>query len=64
LTREGEVRYAIQKSVGQDKKQNERLMRQRDYYMQMDATSGLTTYLGPSNLHGRPMNFNLIHRGY
>ena len=64
LTREGEVRYAIQKSLGADNERNERLMRQRDYYVEMDATSGLTTYLGPASLDGRPMNFNLIHRGY
>jgi len=64
LNREGQVRYAIQKSLGTDNDQNERLRRQRDYYHEMDATSGLTTYLGPSNLNGRPMNFNLIHSGY
>ena len=64
LTREGEVRYAIQKSLGVDNEKNERLMRQRKYYREMDATSGLTTYLGPSKPNGRPMNFNFIHRGY
>ena len=63
LTRAGEVRYAIQKSLGADDERNERLMRQRNYYLEMDATSGLTTYLGPSKLDGR-MNFNLVHRGY
>ena len=64
LSREGQVRYAIQKSLGTDNDQNERLGRQRDYYREMDASSGLTTYLGPSRLNGRPINFNLIHRGY
>ena len=49
LNREGEVHYAIQKSLGADNLRNERLMRQRNYYVEMDATSGLTTYLGPSN---------------
>jgi len=64
LNREGQVRYAIQKSLGKDDDQNERLRRQRGYYYAMDAVSGLTTYLPPSPLDGRPMNFNLIHRGY
>ena len=64
LNREGQVRYAIQKSLGKDDDQNERLRRQREYYYAMDAISGLTTYLPPPPLDGRPMNFNLIHRGY
>lgn len=64
FNREGQVRYAIQKSLGVDNEQNERLMRQRKYYQEMDATSGLTPYLGPSKPDGRPMNFNFIHRGY
>ena len=64
LNREGQVRYAIQKSLGKDNSENERLRRQRQYYYDMDAVSGLTTYLAPSPFDGRPMNFNLIHRGY
>jgi hypothetical protein len=64
LNREGQVRYAIQKRLGKNNSRNERLARQRVYYQQMDASSGLTTYLGRSTMKGRPMNFNMIHRGY
>ena len=64
LDREGKVRYAIQKNLGADNQENERLARQRRFYVEMDAASGLTTYLGPSRIDSRPMNFNLIHRGY
>ena len=64
LNRQGQVRYAIQKSLSKDNNENERLRRQRQYYYEMDARSGLTTYLAPFPLDDRPMNFNLIHRGY
>jgi hypothetical protein len=64
LDQDGEVRYAIQKSLGKDDDRNERLQQQREYYAQLDAEVGMATYVAGRPLNGRPMNFNLIHRGY
>lgn len=64
LTQDGDVRYAIQKILGKDDETNTRLRRQREYYEQADASAGLATYLDAPSHDGRPMNFNLIHRGY
>lgn len=64
LDQDGEVRYAIQKSLGRDDKDNQRLRQQREYYEQLEAEEGMAVYLDGRRLDGRPMNFNLIHRGY
>jgi hypothetical protein len=64
LTQDGDVHYAIQKQLGKDDDGNTRLKRQREYYEQADASAGLATYLDAPSHDGRPMNFNLIHRGY
>jgi hypothetical protein len=64
LTQDGDVRYAIQKSLGRDDSGNERLRQQREYYEQLDAGFGMATYLDGRALNGRPMNFDLVHRGY
>ena len=71
LTDEGRVRYAIQKNLGQDDANNERLKRQREYYFTSDAAMAMATYgdkeiadLLPRKGHKRPMNFSVVHRGY
>ena len=73
LTHDGKVRYAIQKSLGKDNPQNDRLERQRDYFGKLSeglamATylnrAGMENYMGRGRRKGRPMRFDLIHRGY
>ncbi|HEY6045596.1 MAG TPA: hypothetical protein VIU65_03280 [Pyrinomonadaceae bacterium] len=73
LTHEGKVRYAVQKSLGQDNRQNRRLQEQREYYRQLGEglaiapylnRAGMETYLGRGRFKGRPMRFDLLHRGY
>jgi hypothetical protein len=64
LTQEGKVRYAIQKSVGKDEPDNDRLQQQREYYEQLESEAGMAVYLDARSRNGRPMNFNLVHRGY
>jgi hypothetical protein len=64
LDQAGHVRYAIQKSVGQDDQQNARLQRQRHYYQRLGAHFANATYLDAHPLDSRPMSFDLIHRGY
>jgi hypothetical protein len=73
LTHEGKVRYAIQKSLGRDDPQNRRLQEQREYYRKMGEglamtpymnRAGMENYLGSGRKKGRPMRFDLIHRGY
>lgn len=71
LTDKGEVRYAIQKNLGEDNKDNRRLQRQRDYYQTSMASMAVAAY-GSDELQNflprrgrkRPMNFSLVHRGY
>jgi hypothetical protein len=68
---EGEVRYAVQKKLGADNADNERLAIQRGYFRERATRFNLNSYsenevetdlaagAGRSGL-----NFNLIHRGY
>jgi hypothetical protein len=71
LTDQGEVRYAIQKNLGKDTKDNRRLKRQRDYYQNTMSSMAMAAY-GAEELRNflprrgrkRPMNFSLVHRGY
>ncbi|MBV9925265.1 MAG: peptidase M4 [Acidobacteria bacterium] len=69
--KEGDVRYAIQKRLGQDDMQNERLIRQRKYQEHIHSGMAQTTYMDEHPLEhlsksrrARSMTFNLIHRGY
>lgn len=73
LTQDGKVKYAIQKSLGQDNPKNERLARQRAYYQQLSMSMAMTAYLNQQGMQdyvgggkkgSRPMRFDLIHRGY
>jgi hypothetical protein len=64
LTEEGKVRYAIQKSLGKDDAQNERLKRQREYYRETEEAMAMATYISRTGRKDQPMRFNLIHRGY
>ena len=64
LTRDGDVRYAIQKSLGDDDDSNERLKRQRDYQRELEASMGIATYTDDRSQEGRSLNFSAIHRGY
>jgi hypothetical protein len=64
LTQEGEVRYAIQKKVGQDDDKNGRLQRQREYYLNMGANSSRAAYLNDALRNEPLVGFDLIHRGY
>lgn len=69
FNREGEVRYAIQKSIGEEKddKQNPRLIRQREYLSNMASGFSIAPYWDPSEgkmMEKFPMNFSMIHRGY
>lgn len=64
LDKDGNVRYAIQKSLGDDNADNKRLKRQREYFVELDASVGLATYLDGPQRDGRPLNLSAIHRGY
>lgn len=71
LSHEGEVRYAIQKSLGKDDPSNERLARVREYYQEVEAGMAMSGYVDggiknrlPRRGKRAPMNFSLIHRGY
>jgi hypothetical protein len=71
LTEDGEVRYAIQKNLGEDNADNKRLARQRAYYQDVASSFAMTTYgydliknYLPRRGKKTPMNFALIHRGY
>jgi hypothetical protein len=66
ISSNGEVRYAIQKSIGhsKDDKTNERLQRQREYFAQLESSMGVTNYVDSKDAALRPLNFNMIHRGY
>jgi hypothetical protein len=71
LTDKGEVRYAIQKNLGEDSKDNKRLQRQRDYYQNSMASMAMAPYgteemqnFLPRRGRKRQMNFSLVHRGY
>ncbi|HKO36722.1 MAG TPA: hypothetical protein VJV21_09600 [Pyrinomonadaceae bacterium] len=71
LTDKGEVRYAIQKNLGEDNKDNKRLKRQRDYYQNSMASMAMAAYGSeemqdflPRRGRKRQMNFSLVHRGY
>ena len=64
FNQDGEVRYAIQKSLGADDENNKRLKRQRDYFHELDASMGMATYLDGPGTGRRPMNFSAVHRGY
>ncbi len=63
---DGEVRYSIQKSIGEEKddETNPRLKRQREYQTQLQANLAMAAYFAPSAEDKRPMNFEVIHRGY
>jgi hypothetical protein len=64
LDQDGEVRYAVQKRLGQDEKSNERLRQQRQYYRHLGADFAKATYLDAHPLDSRQTSFDLIHRGY
>lgn len=71
LTDKGEVRYAIQKNLGEDNKDNKRLKRQRDYYQNSMASMAMAAYgteemqnFLPRRGRKRQMNFSMVHRGY
>lgn len=71
LTDKGEVRYAIQKNLGEDSKDNKRLKRQRDYYQNSMASMAMAAYgteemqnFLPRRGRKRQMNFSMVHRGY
>lgn len=66
LSRDGEVRYAIQKSIGESKNddRNPRLKRQREFLSQMTSNMGFTSYTDDVTLDDLSLNFNMIHRGY
>jgi hypothetical protein len=66
LSRGGEIRYAIQKSIGDPKKndENQRLARQLDYRRQAQSMLGFSAYATPAELSKSTMNFEMIHRGY
>jgi hypothetical protein len=71
LTEEGKVRYAIQKNIGEDNEENQRLAAQRTYYQDVGSSLAMTTYgygeiqkYLPRRGKKTPMNFAMIHRGY
>jgi hypothetical protein len=69
FNREGEVRYAIQKSIGEEKddERNPRLIRQREYLSDREAGFSIAPYWDASEgrmLEKYPMNFSMIHKGY
>lgn len=65
LSWNGKIRYAVQKSIGEEKDddKNERLRRQRDYYDQQQAYLGMAPYSGSTGASSH-FSFNMIHRGY
>jgi hypothetical protein len=66
VNRDGDVRYSIQKSMGDAKNDNtnERLKRQREYQSLLEANMAFATYSQSGALRGTPMSFDFIHRGY
>jgi hypothetical protein len=66
LDRNGDVLYAIQKSIGspEENDKNTRLIRQLDYLEQAQAMMAFAAYADPRELNKTTMNFELIHRGY
>jgi len=66
LDQHGAIRYAIEKPLGdtKDDAKNERLKRQRDYFVRRAAGFGMAAYSGVTALYERGMNFGMIHRGY
>jgi len=70
LDREGNVKYSIQKPLGDPRNDadNQRLMRQREYQFSREANMAAAGY-SKERLLGRlvsqlPKSFNLVHRGY
>jgi len=70
LDHEGQVRYAIQKRVGEPRtdRNNVRLAQQRAYQEERAARLGLAAYMSPKDtatqLNSARIDFKLIHRGY
>ena len=69
FNRDGEVRYAIQKSIGEEKNDdvNPRLIRQREYLSNMMSGFGMAPYWDAedgSMMDKHALNFSMIHRGY
>ena len=68
LDQNGWVRYAIKKSIGDNKDddKNIRLKRQRDYVLMRQSEMGLAPYTDERTVFERALkaDFGLIHRGY
>jgi hypothetical protein len=69
LNQNGWVRYAIKKSIGDkkdDDNNNIRLKRQRDYLLMRQSEMGLAPYTDEVTVFERALkaDFGLIHRGY
>lgn len=66
MNRDGEIRYVIQKRLGEEKDdyRNERLKRQRAYLHKRAAGFGFTPYTDKTIVYEGALNFNMIHRGY
>lgn len=69
--REGEIRYAILKNLGNDEEQNERLDLQRNFFKDSAARFNLNAYsdeidvnLPTSGKDKKGLSFSLVHRGY
>jgi hypothetical protein len=64
---EGEVRYAITKTITPGEQADARLANQREFFQRSAASFGLNVYSGQNttNLPSKSrLNFSLIHRGY
>lgn len=64
--REGEIRYAIRKNLGQNTARNQRLERQRNYFLSSSGLSALNVY-SKDDSHDPAksgLDFSLVHRGF
>ena len=66
ITRDGDVKYAIQKSVGRerDDKTNRRLERQREYQAEREDNLTVAPYAASGVRAPQTLDFRQIHRGF